>query len=42
MTKAERRHIVLVSGGKDSTALALWLRDHRPDLGACAAEAQWM
>jgi len=26
------RHIVLVSGGKDSTALALWLRDHRPEL----------
>ena len=29
---AEPRHIVLVSGGKDSTALALWLKDHRPEL----------
>ena len=26
------RHVVLVSGGKDSTALALYLRDTRPEL----------
>ena len=26
------RHIVLISGGKDSTALALYLRDRRPEL----------
>lgn len=27
-----RRHIVLISGGKDSTALAIYLRDNRPQL----------
>jgi len=32
MTDQLRRHIVLISGGKDSTALALYLRDTRPDL----------
>ena len=25
------RHIVMLSGGKDSTALALYLRDRHPD-----------
>lgn len=27
-----RRHILLLSGGKDSTALALWMRDNRPEI----------
>jgi 3'-phosphoadenosine 5'-phosphosulfate sulfotransferase (PAPS reductase)/FAD synthetase len=26
------RHILLLSGGKDSTALAIWMRDNRPDI----------
>jgi tRNA(Ile)-lysidine synthase TilS/MesJ len=26
------RHLIPVSGGKDSSALALWLTAHRPDL----------
>jgi tRNA(Ile)-lysidine synthase TilS/MesJ len=32
---AERRvrHILSLSGGKDSTALAVYLRDHIPELG---------
>jgi 3'-phosphoadenosine 5'-phosphosulfate sulfotransferase (PAPS reductase)/FAD synthetase len=29
---SDRRHILLISGGKDSTALALYMRDKRPDL----------
>jgi 3'-phosphoadenosine 5'-phosphosulfate sulfotransferase (PAPS reductase)/FAD synthetase len=28
----ESRHILLLSGGKDSTALALWMRDNRPEI----------
>lgn len=28
----EPRHILLLSGGKDSTALALYMRDHRPEI----------
>jgi 3'-phosphoadenosine 5'-phosphosulfate sulfotransferase (PAPS reductase)/FAD synthetase len=28
----EPRHILLISGGKDSTALALYMRDHRPEV----------
>ncbi len=26
------RHILLISGGKDSTALAIYMRDHHPDI----------
>jgi tRNA(Ile)-lysidine synthase TilS/MesJ len=29
----EPRHILLLSGGKDSTALALYMRDHYPEIG---------
>lgn len=29
---ANRRHILLISGGKDSTALALYMRDKHPEL----------
>jgi len=32
MTAQQPRHISLISGGKDSTALALYMRDKRPDL----------
>lgn len=32
MTTANPRHICLISGGKDSTALALYMRDKRPDI----------
>jgi 3'-phosphoadenosine 5'-phosphosulfate sulfotransferase (PAPS reductase)/FAD synthetase len=32
MTDPTRRHIVLISGGKDSTALALYLKDTRPEI----------
>ena len=32
MTDAPTRHIMLLSGGKDSTALALYMRDKRPDI----------
>ncbi len=31
MTEKQLRHIMLISGGKDSTALALYMRDKRPD-----------
>ena len=31
MNAAVARHVVMLSGGKDSTALALYLRDRRPD-----------
>lgn len=27
-----RRHILLISGGKDSTALAIYMRDHHPEI----------
>jgi 3'-phosphoadenosine 5'-phosphosulfate sulfotransferase (PAPS reductase)/FAD synthetase len=32
MPNTEPRHILLLSGGKDSTALAIWMRDNRPDV----------
>jgi len=32
MSEVETRHIMLLSGGKDSTALALYMRDKRPDI----------
>jgi 3'-phosphoadenosine 5'-phosphosulfate sulfotransferase (PAPS reductase)/FAD synthetase len=32
MIEKQQRHILLVSGGKDSTALALYMRDKRPDI----------
>ena len=32
MKNRETRHIVMLSGGKDSTALALYLRDRRPEV----------
>jgi 3'-phosphoadenosine 5'-phosphosulfate sulfotransferase (PAPS reductase)/FAD synthetase len=32
MTDKPRRHVVLLSGGKDSTALALYMKDKRPEL----------
>lgn len=32
MTDAPTRHIMLLSGGKDSTALALYMRGKRPDI----------
>lgn len=32
MTTEDQRHILLLSGGKDSTALALYMRDKRPEL----------
>jgi 3'-phosphoadenosine 5'-phosphosulfate sulfotransferase (PAPS reductase)/FAD synthetase len=32
MSEAQLRHIALLSGGKDSTALALFMRDQYPDL----------
>jgi len=32
MGESEVRHIMLLSGGKDSTALALYMRDKRPDI----------
>ena len=35
---SERRHIVLVSGGKDSTALALHLRDQRSPKAVATAD----
>ena len=33
MSAAAARHVVMLSGGKDSTALALYLRDRHPDRG---------
>jgi len=32
MSNQATRHIMMLSGGKDSTALALYMRDNRPDL----------
>src|SRR5205809_7888562 len=32
MPDKQPRHILLLSGGKDSTALALWMRDNRPEI----------
>lgn len=32
MSSDRRRHILLISGGKDSTALAIFMRDRRPEL----------
>jgi len=32
MTEKQPRHIILISGGKDSTALALYMRDRQPDI----------
>lgn len=32
MTRGQTRHILSLSGGKDSTALAVYLRDRIPDL----------
>jgi len=32
MSNREPRHVVMLSGGKDSTALALYLRDRRPEV----------
>ena len=32
MTEQEARHILLLSGGKDSTALALYMHDNYPDI----------
>ena len=32
MPEKTPRHILLLSGGKDSTALAIWMRDNRPDV----------
>jgi len=32
MTTTSVRHMLLISGGKDSTALALWMRDNRPEI----------
>src|SRR3989442_1280469 len=32
MPDRQPRHILLLSGGKDSTALALWMRDNRPEI----------
>jgi 3'-phosphoadenosine 5'-phosphosulfate sulfotransferase (PAPS reductase)/FAD synthetase len=32
MTAAVMRHILLISGGKDSTALAIYMRDHHPEI----------
>ena len=32
MAENSRRHILLLSGGKDSTALAVWMRDNRPEI----------
>jgi len=31
MTEREPRHVLMLSGGKDSTALALYMRDRQPD-----------
>ena len=31
MSKTAPRHVVMLSGGKDSTALALYLRDRHPE-----------
>jgi len=33
MKNAGARHILLLSGGKDSTALAIFMREHHPDIG---------
>lgn len=32
MSEAAVRHILLLSGGKDSTALAIYMRDHHPEV----------
>lgn len=32
MTNPQERHILLLSGGKDSTALAIYMRDHHPEI----------
>jgi len=32
MPDKQPRHILLLSGGKDSTALALWMRDNHPEI----------
>jgi 3'-phosphoadenosine 5'-phosphosulfate sulfotransferase (PAPS reductase)/FAD synthetase len=32
MSEKPRRNILLLSGGKDSTALAIYMRDHRPEI----------
>jgi 3'-phosphoadenosine 5'-phosphosulfate sulfotransferase (PAPS reductase)/FAD synthetase len=32
MSELHTRHILLLSGGKDSTALAIYMRDHYPDV----------
>ncbi|HHW11364.1 MAG TPA: phosphoadenosine phosphosulfate reductase family protein [Firmicutes bacterium] len=32
MSDGERRHILLISGGKDSTALAIYMRDRYPEI----------
>lgn len=32
MTMTKPRHILLISGGKDSTALAIYMKDHHPEI----------
>lgn len=32
MSEAAARHVCLISGGKDSTALAIYMKDRRPDI----------
>lgn len=32
MSEKQPRHILLLSGGKDSTALAIYMRDHHPEI----------